>query len=265
MNRVYKYKSTININYWKIIFSNNGLRLSDKDIKLLNNTKCEKINNDCIKRIHKKALEDNLYIPELTDGDGDCMFESLMHTGLCDDYIEFRKIVALLFYLFGESKSIIPNHNDTLKNIFKMYNEIEYVFCNNNNRLYKYSYYTMCSDIYDSGGWSRLPTHLVLILLSTIFKVRFHIYHDNGHISKIVTEEVDNIISEDDREGNIYLGLIGEEHYIPLIKRDGNTDELICPKYKNYLKKFHKWARFYSDIIGLYDDIDSNNINENNK
>jgi hypothetical protein len=161
------------------------------------------------------------------------MFESIQHSGFCKDREEFRKSVAILFFLFGDCK-VISAYDEPLKEVFAFFNEIEYVYCHDTDILYKYSYYTMCSDMFTSGSWSRLPTELVMTVISAFFKVRFHIYHDNGHIDKICDIKVDNEISLDDHDSNIYLALIGENHYVPLVHIPETIDDnesLKCPIY----------------------------------
>lgn len=255
MKRIYTYKLTINAKYWQDQLRTGDIRFTQKDRKLLKKVKYEKHDNSSLKRIHQKALSDGFFIPCLTEMSGDCMFESLEHTGLCDDRVALRKMVATLFFLFGESSDVLPGYDDPLKIVFTYMNDIPYVYCHEKKKLYAYTYYTMCSDMFTEGEWSRLPTHLVLILMSTFFKVRFHIYHDSGHITTICDESMSSQIPEDDDSCNLRLGLVGEHHYVPLIRRTGNASELNCPKYNIELIKFHKWARERADVIGLYEDF----------
>lgn len=256
MGRIYNYKLTVNIPYWTAQLAKIGKTLTAKDKRLLNSVKYEKQDNEAMARIHAKALTNGLYIPCLTDLVGDCMFESIEKTGFCEDRREFRKSVALLMFLFGDCK-IISTYDDTLKNIFNMFNEIEYVFCHKMKRVYKYTYYTMCTDMFSDGSWSRLPTEIVLTLISIFFKVRINIYHDNGHINKICDEAVDKALPLDDPSCNINLALIGENHYVPLVPvPHKDTVSLKCPKYTIKLKKFLKWAQEKADVIGLYEDVD---------
>lgn len=260
LKRIYNYKLTINDEYWANQLRSIGKRLTKKEKKLLRSVKYEKQDNEAMARIQAKAITNGLYIPRLTELVGDCMFESIEHSGFCADREEFRKSIAILFFLFGDCK-VISAYEEPLKEVFAFFNEIEHVYCHDTNLLFKYTYYTMCSDMFTSGSWSRLPTELVMTVISVFFKVRFHIYHDNGHIDKICDIEVDKEISLEDRESNIYLALIGENHYVPLVHiPDGMnvTETLKCPKYDVQLKKFHRWAREKADTLGLYDDVIQN-------
>jgi hypothetical protein len=251
MTQKYNYKSTVCINYWTTQLERINKQLHKRDRKILKNAKNEKCDNESLQRIHARALQDNLYIPCLTELNGDCMFESMQHAGLCVDKNYMRKSVGLLFFLFGNCK-LISGHDMTLKELFDMTNDIQYVYCHNNDKLYKYTYYTMCSDMFTDGCWSRLPAELVLMMISIFFKVRFHVYHDNGHVAKICDIMLDNQLSETDPGSNIRVGLIGEHHYIPLVERNGNAQELKCPKYDTELRKFHKWAKEIARMIDQY-------------
>jgi hypothetical protein len=294
--REYYYRSTANEEYWNEAHKSNNKRLTKRDKKFLRSVRNENGNNKSMAKIHANALKDGLYIPCLTELVGDCMFESIEHTGFCKDRNELRKSVAILFYLFGNCK-IISSYIDegkTLKDIFELFNDIEYVYCYNTNLLYKYTYYTMCSDMYNSGSWSRLPTELILTVLSVFFKVRFHIYHDNGHIDKIcdngiINKVIENeehetleeqlvpedqaipegyVIQSDDDKSNIYLALIGENHYVPLIRipaeiiSTNKADTLKCPKYDIQAKKFRVWAQNKADKLGLYSDVEDSSDND---
>ncbi len=255
MKRVYKYKTTPDIKYWSYQLKKIRRKLKNNDYKILRSLRSEINNNIALKKIHQTALKNDLYIPRLTGLIGDCMFESIQHCGLCDNKDDFRKALAMMLFHFGDYK-LISSHDISLKEIFSNINEVEYVFCHKTNKLYKYTYYTMCCDLSSKGSWSRLPTEFILIVISIFYKVRIYIYHDNGHINKICDIEIDKILS-DDSESNIYLGLIGEHHYVPLCKRNFDELELICPLYHNSYYKFNTWARKKADLIGLYYD-DSN-------
>jgi len=252
--RIYNYKLTINEAYWREELKTIRRKLTKKDKKLLKAVRNEKRNNISMAKIQANALTHGLHIPCLTELVGDCMFESIEHTGFCKDRDAFRKSVAMLFYLFGDC-DVISSHKETLKEVFDSFNDIEYVYCYKTELLYKYTYYTMCSDMFKRGSWSRLPTELILTVISVFFKVRFHIYHDNGYIDKICDTKLNDSIALDDYESNIYLALI-ENHYVPLVRiPHGDIKSLQCPKYDIERDKFHIWAREKADLIGLYDEV----------
>ena len=210
--------------------------LTQSDKKLLRRTINELDMNLSIKKIQSKAKINGLYIPCLTESDGECLFESFELSGLCDDKIEFRKQIAYLFFLFGDL-IIVQDYGRSLKETFYDFNTIDYVYSDDTHLLYKYTYYTMCSDMSTSGNWSRLPTELMLTVISIFFKVRINIYNDNddSYVHKICP---DNMIPETD----IYLGKISEQHYIPLKPIDTYHNNMICPLYDKYISRFKKWA-----------------------
>ncbi|VBB17830.1 hypothetical protein YASMINEVIRUS_293 [Yasminevirus sp. GU-2018] len=264
MTRVYNYKLTVNEAYWTAQLKKVGKALTKKDRKLLRSVKYEKQDNESMARIQTKALTNGLYIPCLTDLVGDCMFESIEKTGFCEDRKEFRRSVALLMFLFGEC-NVIKTYNASLKSTFESFNDIEYVYCHNSKRLYKYTYYTMCSDMFSDGSWSRLPTEIILTVISIFFKVRINIYHDNGHVNKICDPDLDKTLDVNDPQSNINIALIGENHYVPLAPvPHKDIASLKCPKYKVQLTKFLKWAREKADMVGLYEDDDDDSSDSSN-
>lgn len=135
MKRIYTYKLTINAKYWQDQLRTGDIRFTQKDRKLLKKVKYEKHDNSSLKRIHQKALSDGFFIPCLTEMSGDCMFESLEHTGLCDDRVALRKMVATLFFLFGESSDVLPGYDDPLKIVFTYMNDIPYVYCHEKKKI----------------------------------------------------------------------------------------------------------------------------------
>jgi len=268
MVRIYNYRSTINIGYWKDQFKKAKIKFTSSDKKLLKNVKSERDDNIAINNIYELAKKNGLCVPKLTGLEGDCLFESIeincqeqkFHS-ICENKDKLRYELAMIFYLFGDH-SIIPNNDMTLRDIFETINDIEYVYCHENELLYKYTYHTMCIDMFSQGSWSRLPTELLLRVMSCIYNIKFYIYHNTGDISSI--DNTDNTDNENSKQKNrkkyyICLGLIDEDHYIPLIpnsKIDKNN-KYVVPKYSIESEKFHKWAKNIADKAGLYTDIDT--------
>jgi hypothetical protein len=268
MVRIYKYRSTLNIDYWKSHLSKAKLKFTSSDKKLFKKVKSEKDDNIAIKDIYELAKKDNLHIPKLSGLEGDCLFESIeincqeQKYNLIKNKDDLRKEIATIFYLSGDCK-VIPNNDMTLKEIFEAMNDIEYVYCDKNELLYKYTYYTMCVDMFNEGSWSRLPTELLLRVMSSIYNMKFHIYHNSGDISHI--DNTDKTNSKKKKIYNIYLGLIDEDHYIPLKPNPNNDkwiDNYVVPKYSIQSEKFHKWAKKIAGQVGLYEDIDTDTDNE---
>ena len=229
----YLYKSTINLEYWSKYL---GRKLTYEEFMILKNAKSEQLMNEKIYEIYEHATLKNLYVPKLTGLYGNCIFESLQYYGLCEDVDNFRKGLATLLIAFKNKKFFIPDQELSLSELFNFTNSIEYVFCKNEKRLYKYNFDAMCIDLAMDSSWTRLNTELVLLCLTVLLNIKINIFHNNGHITVIKT-------TENEHTKDIYFGQINEIHYIPLDTRMGNKREIVCPKYRAGLKKFHKWAK----------------------
>lgn len=180
------------------------------------------INNE-IKEIYKNGLDHNLYIPYLTPLDGNCLYHSLLHLNVISDVDKFKQILSYYLLLFKNYKKFFKNQpNTSLQDLFNSINEIEYVY--RNHKLYKYTYSTMCHDLLTANGWARIPTELVLMFISKLFDMEFHIINHTSYVHIIDTCE--NM----DKKRTIYLGLINECHYIPMCKND-TPDVVPCPEY----------------------------------
>ena len=141
-------------------------------------------------------------------------------------------------YLYKDTKGFFDNQPDlSLSELFSFTNEIEYV-TNKDNKLYKYTYKTMCCDLTNRYSWSRLPTQLMCMVISKLLNVNISIINDsNTYITNI--NETDKSHSVRD----VYIGHIGECHYIPLdlLNSSGNTSKEV-PQYKESKIEFFKWA-----------------------
>ena len=186
------------------------------------------------------ASAKNLHIPALTDLYGNCLFESLQILNVIDDYKEFRKDIAFMMKIFKNDK-LFEIHDETLETLFGMYNEIGneigYVVNSHDNKLYKYTYDIMCKDLSNNNSWTRTPTELVLLCISYILDIKIIIISDT-------TTYVHEIYVNTSKApyNTIYLGHLGEIHYVPLAKNeDGKT--YVVPKYTESRLDFHKWAR----------------------
>ena len=194
--------------------------------------------NKQITNIAKIASLENLYVPMLTNLHGNCLFESLKYHGLITDYDEFRKDLAYAMYIFKDYDKFFPDQNVTLTQLFDPTNEIEYVFCNKHSKLYKYTFTVMCQDLSSEFSWTRLPTELILRIMGELFGVQFLIYSDSStFVHKIPSEAIESTTK-------IYLGHLGEFHYIPLAlaPKDVDVTDLPIPAYNDARALFYKWA-----------------------
>ena len=234
----FPYKKIADIGYWEE-FLNRELNIQEKFLLL--ETKIENDVNNNIKLIHNFVKDKNLCIKNLTNMQGNCLFESLNYLNLFDENVDYRKIIFILLMIFKNEKlQDIFNCNDllapTLNDMFILTNEIKFVYCRNKNLVYKYDYDAMCFDVLGTNNWQRLPTELILRLFSLFFNLNINIVHNNQYITEI--------ISNINNENKIFLGLIGENHYIPIVESDNNNEnENECLKYKDSAKNFHRWAK----------------------
>lgn len=221
-----------------------GRRLNNKEKELVHNFESESKMNCQIQLLHEYIDNDNLYIPEITDMHGSCLFECFKICGLCDDINEIRKILGNAFLLFKNLR-ILPQQEMTLLECFSVRNEIEYCVAEETQKVYKYNYDLMCIDIQKDSGWDRVDTELLLSFMSALFNLKFYIYkiNRNDECSKMVISCTEQ--NEDTK--TIYLGHIREVHYIPILE---NTDNYIytVAKYTNAKKKFYKWLKQINTI-----------------
>ncbi len=230
------YKSTINPQYW---MQQLGRNLTKKEKYLLMSVRQEKMMNDSICNIYNFATEQKLYTPALTQLSGNCFFESLKILGVCNNVMDFRTGLGMLMFYFRDIKNFIHGQELSIFEMFQFINDIDSVFCHKTKKFYKYNYDTMCIDLMSEGEWTRLPTELIIMVISSFLNIKVRIFHDNGHITEINSAE--------NPTRCVNIGLIGEVHYIPLTERHGAPHENNIVRYTNALKNFHQWAERMMD------------------
>ena len=230
-----EYPKTTNIKKWEEFLNR---KLDKKEKKLLYNTSQEIQLNKCIYNLIKNIKNKNLYIPTLSVTDGNCLYDSICYKLIDLTPIKIRKEVSTFMRFYRLYPSLFPNQELTLNDMFLCYNEIDYIYDKNTNNLYKYTYDIMCSDIACNNSWERLPIELILMCISFIYDIKIIICHDNGYTHEINTCEIPTNI--------IYLGLLGEFHYIPIeIKKDSDPDDVLdyIKIYNNFMDNFHNWIQ----------------------
>lgn len=224
-----------NIKRWEIYLKR---RLSLSEKKLLKKTECEISINKDIMNLAINLKNDKLYIPELSVSNGNCLYESLNYHLKEKNLLDIRKSVANFMRLFKNQKNIFSNNEYSLHELFMFQNEIQYILNRKDNKLYNYTFDIMCTDLECDGSWERLPVELILMCISYLYDVKITLCHDNGFMH--------HIINSDTPKKEIYIGLLGEFHYIPLeIKKDEDpdtiTDNVIV--YNKYIDKYHEWIK----------------------
>jgi hypothetical protein len=232
------YPKTSDIETWES-FLNRDLTMEEK--LYLMDVVIEKGLNKEIYCLQENLKRDGtLYIPKLTSNVGNCLFESLEILGY-GDAEQIRKNVSAVMTLCASNESFFPFIHQSIRNIFTNSNDIATVLDKDENKSYKYNYDMMLVDLYSKHSWSRLPTELILMVISRIYKIEILISHNNTqYITKINVWDDMPIIA------SIRLGQLNEEHYVPIKQiTDAISADMVNKKIK-YVKaknRFHKWAR----------------------
>ena len=200
---------------------------------ILENARAEKHFNEILENIHNIGLKKGLYVSHLTNLYGNCLFESLIELGIGTSVKTLREAIACIIYIYRDYKSFFETQEETIQELFVFSNEIEYVYCQKENTFYKYTYDVMCQDMSNENSWTRLPTQLFLMVISQIYQKEIVIIHDSGYETIINTNK--------NPSNKIYLGLMGESHYIPL-KELTNDTNMVSPKYNEAKIAFFVWA-----------------------
>lgn len=217
------------LNY-KIIERYLNRYLTPQEKNLIENYKIEYKFNKKLEKLYDVCDIKNLYVPLLTNLDGNCLFESLVHLGIGTSVQQLRKVISFLFYIYRDYKYFIPNGESTLKELFEVTNEIPYVKCSDGN-YYSYTYETMCQDLSNMCAWSKLPTELILMVVSYVFKLEIIILNNVGTYENKI-----NVCKDNTR--TIYLGHIQEAHYFPLDYNNDNKDFTYYNTCSNMIKKW---------------------------
>lgn len=233
--------------------------LTRKEEYMLYSISTENYNNYQLNRLQDMCEERGLYIPHLTDHDGDCLFASLTYHGICHNIEDFRKGLAVLLYLFKDTPNLLPNVEITLADMFAIGNDIKYVKQSQIDqetgypkedeeiKCYKYDFNIMCHDLANCGSWARLPMELILRVISWYFNIKIMIIRETSDLI------IDNV-SNSETSTMIFLGHLGETHYVPVAVNMNEDDQLWERlQYDRAWKRFCKWAqRVEQDQIHQY-------------
>lgn len=244
----FPFPRTLNVRQWEDYL---GRRTTDEEYSLIESVKDERNYNKDLDKLFEITKMKGLYIPKLTLRNGNCLFESLNILGFCESQDDFRIFLAYMMYVFRNKKSFFEFENDSrsLKEMFNDMNEVEHVLCNEELIVYKYTYETMCQDFSSGFSWTRLPTQLIIQVISKLMNIRFEIYsiikkkeytsNESAYSEYIYVVDVN---PTDSCPHVVYLGNMGEKHYVPLRVKTGKPAEDDCPKYNSARKFFFEWA-----------------------
>lgn len=218
-----------------------GRRLSLQEMKLLRDVKYEMYMNQMLNGLHEMSHEKNLFVSALTGLYGNCMFESLNYHKIGDDVKSLRQALSYFLYQFQDYPNIFPMQPTTLKEIFTWGNEIEHVVCPQNEKFYKYTYNVMCQDLADDCSWTKIPTQLILMVISLLFEVEIVIVSNLSDWENKI-----NVWNEEKKVKTIWIGHLGEHHYLPLdrIKEDQDVDTIDIILYRDAMDMFRKWTQY---------------------
>lgn len=206
--------------------------------------------NGTLKQLQTVCVTNGLKIGTLTNLHGNCLFESLIHHKIGNDVESLRVGLASIMHIFRKKKNFFPGQEDTLEDLFVPFNEVGYARGSTpiqvgdkthwKETIYKYDYNVMLQELSNQYCWDALLTQLILMVVSFLYRVDIVIIHsDTGHKTNI---NMFQMMENPPELKKIYLGLLGESHYIP-VDELYEDDELIPPQYEEALTRFTKWAR----------------------
>lgn len=242
-NKYYDFPLTLNNKIWEQYLSR---KLTPIEHNILDRFKTEKIINFELNQLNKQCEKKNMYIPFLTQMTGDCLFEVLNYNKIGNNIEELREGLSFLMYQFKNYKNLFPNNETSLYDMFNCEEQF-YVYCHTNKIIHKYTYETMLQDLTNNGSWTKCPTEMILHFISYIYKIKIIIIVNTSDYELVIDAHSDTI---SDKE-TIYLGLLGEHHYVPILKIDEKYEKNIHElKYNSCAKhKFLKWAKKMNVIV----------------
>lgn len=237
------FPKKINLKLWAYYL---GRPLSYDERFLFENYRAEKHMNDMMTGLYTQCLtKQHLYVPMLTSMDGNCMFESLVYHGIAESVEQLRTTLSLIMYIYKNYNGFLPGTDVSFEDMFILTNEIEHVLCRRTENgesikeFYKYTYNVMCQDLSNAHSWSRLPTQLIMLVVSYVYKLEIVVISDTGSYEHRINA-FDSVESKPPMK-TIYMGHLGESHYVPIDVL--KPDEEIDPLYYRYAKnKLVDWA-----------------------
>jgi hypothetical protein len=239
-----------NIKAWKVLLKR---KLSPGEKKIIIGSRHEHEMNVKIDNVQHKINKIGFKISNLSGLRGNCMYESIgFNTG--ENYKIIKKKIHKFMKTF-ENSAIITGNDMTLKELFEVYNEIEFVKLNGVRT--KYTFKLMVIDLLQKNGWQRMPTEILLNIVSRIYNKKIVIFrneNDNGYSGLTVidntviqTEEPDTCSMKDcdvDNNSNSDSDSDSDEE----CESDSDSDEEIDENEDEI-----EMPSDYGNIIPLYD------------
>lgn len=212
-----------------------GRSLTESEKKMVTIFRNEKEQNDRLRTLCD--LHPTFHVPLLTNWNGDCLFESLIYFGFGESVKDLRHIVASNMQFYKEVKGLFGENSDSLDNMFNNINEVKFIECND-GLYYEYDFELMCTDLTTKHSWSRLPTQLLLMMMSYIFRIEIIILNNKDtsrtKINAYENHNVQPVLQI------IYLGHIRESHYFPLVSKS---------EPQKYYNKYETWVNNWIKIL----------------
>jgi len=224
-----KFPRTINMFEWTKYLNR---ELTNEEQCLFHSVKTEKMMNIQLEKINQIIKNKGLEISNLSVLDGNCLFDSLSSLGLANNSDELRKGLTYLLILYQDYSNFFPDQKESIKELFNSFNEVEFVHCKQDSKIYKYTFDVMCQDMFESCNWTRLNTELILMFLSKLFNINITIIQDSGFEH--------NIFLGDNTATTIYLAHVAEAHYLPIDKIVDDKQKYV--EYDICKKTFLSWA-----------------------
>ncbi len=192
-------------------------------------------NND-LRELQEIAHTKNKCVGTLTGMDGNCLFESLIYHKVFTGNIQLirRALSGLLYYLKDEVDIFNNGETRTVEQLFNDTNEIEYVLNYKDDKVYKYDFATMCVDLATDKSWTRLPTMLLLMLISKIYNTTIVILKNTSTYEIVIDSNLNNSETR-----TIHLGNINETHYVPL---DNKNEYSRILEYDDAKREMRNWV-----------------------
>lgn len=209
-----------------------GTKLYKMFVNYMKNLMSEILMNNALKQIQTKCDQQNINISCITKLDGNCLFESIISTGVCGNIsiIELRKGIAFIMKTFKNMKNFFPTEESSLCELFDILNsgdaEVKHVIQDNDKQKIEYTYEIMCNDLCVLTSWCRLPTEIILMVISFLYKLKIIIINDKDSNWESVINVWDNTILPETSITTIYLGHVTECHYVAL-KINNNNNNII--------------------------------------
>lgn len=176
--------------------------------RLLNNDEKSKIKGAKVEFQMNKKIDDmqtklNLLrfkISSLSNFEGNCLYESI-GSNMNEKMEEVKKKIKIAMNKYKDKK-VIKDQELTLKEAFETYNDVEYVKLNGARVRYTYDIIKM--DVFQDGGWRRMPTEVLLNLISFIYKKKIVIFRNKNEKGKYTINIINNVheFEENEKENN---------------------------------------------------------------